>query len=99
QHLRPPVLPYTTLFRSGYMRHDGNGGNTPVYEPNSFDDAPKETPEIKTTPFEVTGFADSVAYDSDDHYSQPRALFQDVMNDEERDRKSTRLKSSHVSIS
>lgn len=72
--------------RDGFMRHDGNGGTAPNYEPNSFSDAPKETPENKIAPFEVSGFVDSVPYDSDDHYSQPRALFRDVMNDEERNR-------------
>lgn len=71
--------------RDGQMRFDGNGGSAPNYEPNSFSETPKETPENNITPFEVSGFADSVAYDSDDHYSQPRALFRDVMNDEERE--------------
>jgi len=70
--------------RAGYMRFDENGGSAPNYEPNSFADAPKETPENKISPFEVSGFADSVAHDSDDHYSQPGALFRDVLNDEER---------------
>nr|WP_186576822.1 catalase [Aquibacillus kalidii] len=71
--------------RDGQMRFDGNGGSAINYEPNSFN-GPVETPENKTSPFEVSGFADSVAYDSDDHYSQPRALFRDVMDDGERTR-------------
>lgn len=78
--------PINNYQRDGQMRFDGNGGSAPNYEPNSFSSTPKETPESKISPFEVTGFADSVAYDSDDHYSQPRALFNDVMNDEERER-------------
>ncbi|MCT2536164.1 catalase [Aquibacillus koreensis] len=71
--------------RDGAMRFDGNGGNNINYEPNSFNGL-KETPENKTSPFEVSGFADSVAYDSDDHFSQPRNLFRNVMNDDERTR-------------
>lgn len=71
--------------RDGSMRFDGNGGGSVNYEPNSYG-GPKETPENKINPFEVSGFADSVDYDSDDHYSQPRALFRDVMNSDERER-------------
>lgn len=81
-----PIVETNNYQRNGYMRFDDNGGSAPNYEPNSYADAPKETPENKITPFEVSGFADSVAYDSDDHYSQPRALFRDVLNDEERER-------------
>ncbi len=71
--------------RDGFMRFDGNGGSSVNYEPNSVD-GPKETPENKTTPYEVEGFADSVPYDSEDHFSQPRALFRDVMDEDERTR-------------
>ncbi|WP_163582636.1 catalase [Gracilibacillus saliphilus] len=77
--------PVNNYQRDGQMRFDENGGSAPNYEPNSFAEAPKETPENKINPFEVNGFADSVAYDSDDHYSQPRALFRDVMDQEERE--------------
>lgn len=71
--------------RDGNMRFDGNGGGSVNYEPNSYD-GPKETPENKIKPFEVSGSADSVDYDNNDHYSQPRALFRDIMNDDERER-------------
>ncbi|WP_226035554.1 catalase KatA [Aquibacillus saliphilus] len=69
--------------RDGSMRFDGNGSGV-NYEPNSFD-GPKETPENNVTPFEVTGFADSVSYDSEDHYTQPGDLFR-LMSDDERTR-------------
>lgn len=69
--------------RDGQMRFDGNGGRAVNYEPNSYG-GPKETLENKINPFEVSGTADSVVHDSEDHYSQPRALFRDVMNDAER---------------
>ncbi|WP_138418802.1 catalase KatA [Aquibacillus sediminis] len=67
--------------RDGYMRFDGNGGGSVNYEPNSFD-GPKETPENKINPFEVSGFADSVAYDSDDHYTQAGDLYRLMSEDE-----------------
>lgn len=76
--------PVNNYQRDGQMRFDGNGGGSLVYEPNSFD-GPKETPENKTSPFEVSGFADSVAYDSEDHYTQPGDLFR-LMSDDERTR-------------
>lgn len=70
--------------RDGQMRFDGNGGKTVNYEPNSFN-GPRETPENKINPFEVKGFADSVAYDSEDHFTQPGDLFR-LMDEGERAR-------------
>ncbi|WP_091661802.1 catalase [Alteribacillus iranensis] len=70
--------------RDGYMRVDGNGGSSVNYEPNSFD-GPKESPETKLTPFEVSGQVDSVSYDRDDHYTQAGDLYR-LMSDEEKDR-------------
>lgn len=81
-----PIAPVNNNQRDGYMRFDGNGGSQINYEPHSVDGAPVETPENKQTPFEVSGFADSVPYDNDDHYSQPRALFREVMDAGERER-------------
>ncbi|GAA5416440.1 vegetative catalase [Paraliobacillus ryukyuensis] len=71
--------------RDGQMRFDGNGGGSVNYEPNSYD-GPKESAEGRINPFEVSGMADAVNYDNEDHYSQPRALFRDVMDDGERAR-------------
>ena len=70
--------------RDGQMRADSNGGSSVYYEPNSFD-GPKESPENKQTPFEVTGQAAQVAYDHDDHYTQPGDLYR-LMSEEERAR-------------
>lgn len=70
--------------RDGQMRFDSNGGGTVYYEPNSFD-GPKEVPEEKIVPYEVSGMAESVAYDRDDHYTQAGDLYR-LMNEEERSR-------------
>jgi catalase len=70
--------------RDGQMRFDSNGGKSVYYEPNSFG-GPKETPENKTTPFEVSGSAESVAYDHHDHYTQAGDLYR-LLSEEERTR-------------
>lgn len=67
--------------RDGYMRVDGNGGSTPVYEPNSVG-GPAEDITKKSSPFEVIGEADSVSYDSEDHYTQPGDLYRLMSEDE-----------------
>lgn len=70
--------------RDGQMRFDNNGGGSVYYEPNSFG-GPKETPQNKPDAYEVTGYADSVAYDHDDHYTQAGDLYR-LMSEEERAR-------------
>ncbi|HLR62928.1 MAG TPA: catalase [Lentibacillus sp.] len=70
--------------RDGYMSVNGNGGGKPVYEPNSVD-GPVEDPASKISPFSTDGFADSVAYDSQDHYTQPGDLYR-LMSEDERSR-------------
>jgi|SRR5690625_119104 len=67
--------------RDGYMRVDGNAGSAPNYEPNSLN-GPKEDESTKISPFEVQGTADSVAYDSEDHYTQPGDLYRLMSEDE-----------------
>jgi catalase len=70
--------------RDGQMRFDSNGGGSVYYEPNSFG-GPKETPENKPAPFAVSGAADSVSYDHNDHYTQAGDLYR-LMSAEERAR-------------
>lgn len=70
--------------RDGQMRFDNNGGGSVYYEPNSFG-GPKETPQNKPAAFEVTGYADSAAYDHDDHYTQAGDLYR-LLSEEERAR-------------
>ncbi len=70
--------------RDGAMRFDDNGGGSVYYEPNSYD-GPKEAPQYKQTPFDVSGEAAQVAYDHADHYTQAGDLYR-LMSEEERER-------------
>lgn len=73
--------------RDGAMRVDGNGGSDPNYFPNSFDDIYTDSSykepamELDST---IADWYDRNAPGEDDHYSQPAALFNKVMNDYER---------------
>lgn len=73
--------------RDGTMRFDGNGGSSPNYFPNSFDNN-VEAIEDRSQPYELesnlAGYFDRNQHD-DDHYSQPRALFEQVMNAKEQE--------------
>lgn len=79
-----PKSGYQNYQRDGQMRFDGNGGSNVYYEPNSYG-GPQESVSDKTTPFAVSGVAEQVAYDSDDHYTQAGDLYQ-LMSVEERAR-------------
>jgi catalase len=70
--------------RDGHMRFDGNSGGSVYYEPNSFG-GPKETNEFRQTAFQVTGVAEQVAYDHNDHYTQAGDLYR-LMDEEEKER-------------
>lgn len=70
--------------RGGAMAYS-NGGSAVNYEPNSYDGI-TESKEDEIKPFKVSGEADSVPYDQADHFSQPRQLIEDVLNDDERER-------------
>lgn len=76
-----PQCPVHNHQRDGAMAYGDNGGASVYYEPNSFG-GPKESPEHRTAPFEVSGQADSVAYDHDDHYTQPGDLYRLLSEDE-----------------
>src|SRR3954451_12941697 len=67
--------------RDGQMRFDGNGGKSVYYEPNSFG-GPTESPEHKQAAYPVSGVADSVAYDHNDHYTQAGDLYRLLSEDE-----------------
>ena len=79
-----PKVEVSNHQRDGFMAADGNGGRSVYYEPNSFG-GPNEVPEAKLTPFEVTGQAAQVAYNSDDHYTQAGDLYR-LLSQEERTR-------------
>ncbi|MHA0857368.1 catalase KatA [Paenibacillus sp. CMAA1364] len=70
--------------RDGQMRPDNNGGSSVYYEPNSYGGA-TEAVEHQPAPFEISGMADSVAYNNDDHYTQPGDLYR-LMSEDERTR-------------
>ncbi|GLR16196.1 catalase [Portibacter lacus] len=73
--------------RDGAMRMDGNGGGNPNYYPNSFDDL-HEDEAYKGQPYElesnIAGYFDRNENDND-HYSQPKALYEKVMSDRDRE--------------
>ena len=68
--------------RDGQMRFDDNGGKSVYYEPNSFG-GPTETPENKQAAYPVSGVAESVTYDHNDHYTQAGDLYR-LMTEEQR---------------
>ena len=67
--------------RDGQMRFDDNGGRSVYYEPNSFG-GPTESQENKQAVYPVSGVADSVAYDHNDHYTQAGDLYRLLSEDE-----------------
>jgi catalase len=63
----------------------------PNYYPNTFG-GPAPRPEVAEPPFEVTGKAARQPYSHpNDDFAQPGALYRDVMNDEERDKRNPPL--------
>ena len=73
--------------RDGAMRFDGNGGSNPNYFPNSFDQNVEAITD-RSEPYKLE--SSLVRYfdrnhNDDDHYSQPRALFEDVMDTKEQE--------------
>ncbi|PZD94419.1 catalase [Paenibacillus sambharensis] len=76
-----PVAEVRNNQRDGQMRADGNGGSSTYYEPNSFG-GPTESPKDRISPFEVSGYANSTAYDHDDHYTQAGDLYRLLSEDE-----------------
>ena len=79
-----PQCPVNHYQRDGQMRADGNGGGSVYYEPNSFG-GPQESPADRNSAFAVSGVADSVAFDADDHYTQAGDLYR-LMSTNERQR-------------
>jgi catalase len=73
--------------RDGQMRLDENGGDSPNYFPNSFDNIVADE-AYKQTPVALDGnmadWHDRNAPGEDDHYTQPGNLWRNVMNDTDR---------------
>jgi catalase len=74
--------------RDGAMRVDDNGGRKPNYFPNSFDDI--EVDQAYKEPAQQLESSLADWYDrngpgEDDHYSQPGALYREVMDEQARE--------------
>lgn len=82
--------------RDGAMRFDENGGNSVNYQPNSFG-GPEENHKSKQTAFQVTGIANSVSYNNDDHFTQAGDLYR-LLNEDERARLIENLVTSMQSV-
>lgn len=81
----PKHAPMNSYQRDGAMRFDGNGGVGPNYWPNSFG-GPAPDPGAADPGLPVSGDVGRTPYPHpNDDYVQPRALFADVMTDEDRD--------------
>ena len=80
-----PRCPVHSYHRDGQMRFDGNGGDSPVYEPNSFN-GPAQDPSYREPPLRVSGDADRWEHRSgNEEYRQAGDLFR-LMSDEEKGR-------------
>ncbi|QPC80514.1 catalase [Phototrophicus methaneseepsis] len=70
-----PQAPVHNYQRDGYMRHDGNGGAAPNYEPNSFG-GPAQNAQYDEPPFPVDGVGDRYNHrEGNDDYTQAGNLF------------------------
>lgn len=73
--------------RDGAMRLDGNGGSSPNYFPNSFDNIVAHE-SYKQEPFEldsnVAHHYDRNAEGENDHYTQPGIFYREVLNEQDR---------------
>ena len=80
-----PRCPVHTYQRDGQTRFDGNGGGSPVYQPNSFD-GPADTAAYAEPPLRIDGNADRYDHrDGNDDYTQAGNLYR-LMDDEAKKR-------------
>ena len=78
-----PQCPVHTYHRDGAMRFDGNSGNAPNYEPNSFG-GPQEDPSYRQPPLSLEGDADRYDQKSDgDDFSQAGDLYRIMTPDQQ----------------
>ena len=81
----PKHAPEASYQRDGSMRFDANGHGGPNYWPNGFG-GPAPDPSVAAPGMPLTGVSGRTAYvHPNDDFVQPRALFRDVMTDEDRD--------------
>lgn len=80
-----PRCPVHSYHRDGQLRFDGNGGDAPVYEPNSFA-GPVQDPGYREPPLRISGDADRYDHrDGNEDYRQAGDLFR-LMSAEEQAR-------------
>ena len=79
-----PKVEVNNYQRDGQIRFDQNGRGSVYFEPNSFG-GPSEANESKQSTFQVSGLAENVAYDHNDHYTQAGELYR-LMDEGERTR-------------
>ena len=78
-----PQCPVHTYHRDGAMRFDGNSGNAPNYEPNSFG-GPQEDPSYRQPPLSLEGDADRYDQKSDgDDFGQAGDLYRIMTPDQQ----------------
>jgi len=91
-----PKCPYATYNRDGSMRFDGNFGDLPNYEPNSFG-GPKENPEYMERPYQANDTLEKIGrYDhreGNDDYTQAGDLWR-LFPEDEKDRTAKTIASS-----
>lgn len=81
-HLLPvnaPKVAINTYNVAGAMNSSQYNNGWAYYEPNSYDDSPKEDNSFLEPPLKITGDAMRYAVLDEDYYNQPRALFE-LMN-------------------
>lgn len=80
-----PRCPVHTYNRDGFMRFDGNGGDTPNYEPNSFG-GPVEDHRFREIHYAVKGEAGRYNHrDGNDDYTQAGDLYR-LLSEQEKSR-------------
>jgi catalase len=80
-----PRCPVNTYNRDGIMRFDGNYGDAPNYEPNTFG-GPVEDPRFKEPRLKISGDADRYDHrEGSDDYTQAGNLFR-LMSKAEKER-------------
>lgn len=79
-----PLNGTRTNSRDGFMTVNGNGGSVLNYEPNSFNEI-KEEKKFAEKPFAVKGEAKRRDFNPDNDFVQPRALWEKVFKEENRE--------------
>jgi catalase len=77
-----PKCPFHHYQRDGQMQMGNYGSGFPHYSPNSYEDAPKASPEFMEPPLQLTGAASHYPQ-NEDYYTQAGDLFRLLPKDEQ----------------